>query len=139
MGRRRRQSHLDRTGRPKLQHLVLALQREGLLDRVQTSMAVAAAVPGMTRLEINPRHPADHELSRDGTGLPVTAVIRTCLVSTNSNLIELLMDEFMRCQGSLFTGLTARYVRPFVCGFVPSLEENMNPTSFQCENRPCPS
>jgi FkbM family methyltransferase len=61
-------------------NLVLALQREGLLDRVQTLKAVAAAVPGMTFLEINPRHPADHKLSRDGTGLPVTAVTLDDLV-----------------------------------------------------------
>jgi hypothetical protein len=36
--------------------------------------AVAAAVPGATSLEINQLHPADHKLSRDGTGLAVEAV-----------------------------------------------------------------
>jgi FkbM family methyltransferase len=54
--------------------LLAALAREGLLDRVHALKAVAAASPGKTFLEINPLHPADHKLSRDGTGLPVTAV-----------------------------------------------------------------
>jgi FkbM family methyltransferase len=54
--------------------LVLALKRRGLSHRVDALRAVAAAVSGMTLLEINPLHPADHKLSRDGTGLPVTAV-----------------------------------------------------------------
>ena len=54
--------------------LVAALKREGLSDRVYALQAVAAAKPGTTFLEINPLHPADHKLSRDNTGLPVTAV-----------------------------------------------------------------
>ena len=54
--------------------LVAALKREGLSDRVQALKAVAAAKSGTTFLEINPLHPADHKLSRDNTGLPVTAV-----------------------------------------------------------------
>ena len=55
-------------------NLIAALKRERLLDRVQPLQAVAAAVAGTTLLEINPLHPADHKLSRDGSGLPVTAV-----------------------------------------------------------------
>ena len=66
--------------------LVLALKREGLLDRVETLKAVAAAVPGMALLEINPLHPADHKLSRDGTGLPVTAVTLDNLVQDKGHL-----------------------------------------------------
>jgi FkbM family methyltransferase len=54
--------------------LISALKRAGLLDRVHALKAVAAAEPGMMFLEINPLHPADHRLSRDGTGLSVTAV-----------------------------------------------------------------
>jgi FkbM family methyltransferase len=60
--------------------LVLALRRKGLSDRVDAFKAVATAVPGIARLEINPLHPADHKLSRDGTGLPVTAVVLDDLV-----------------------------------------------------------
>jgi FkbM family methyltransferase len=37
------------------------------------------------RSEINPLHPADHKLSRDGTGLPVTAVTLSDLVQDKAN------------------------------------------------------
>ena len=43
-------------------------------------------LPGMTHLEINPLHPADHKLSRDGTGLPVTAVTLDELVRDKGHL-----------------------------------------------------
>jgi hypothetical protein len=42
--------------------------------------AVAAAESGMTHLELNPLHPADHKLSRDGAGQPVNAVTLDALV-----------------------------------------------------------
>jgi FkbM family methyltransferase len=60
--------------------LVAALKRKGLSDRVDALKVVAAAERGMALLEINPLHPADHKLSRDGTGLPVTAVTLDDLV-----------------------------------------------------------
>jgi FkbM family methyltransferase len=60
--------------------LVSTLKREGLLGRVDARKAVAAAERGMAFLEINPLHPADHKLSRDGTGLPVTALTLDGLV-----------------------------------------------------------
>jgi len=60
--------------------LVSALRREHLLSRVHALKAVAAAEPGSMFLEINPLHPADHKLSRDSTGLPVTAVTLDDLV-----------------------------------------------------------
>jgi FkbM family methyltransferase len=60
--------------------LVSTLRREGLLGRVDALKAVVAAERGMALLEINPLHPADHKLSRDGTGLPVTAVTLDDLV-----------------------------------------------------------
>ena len=66
--------------------LVLSLKREGLSDRVDALKAVAAAEPGTTFLEINPLHPADHKLSRDGTGLPVTAVTLDGLVPDKASL-----------------------------------------------------
>jgi FkbM family methyltransferase len=67
-------------------NLISALKREGLLDRVRPLKAVAAAVRGKMVLEINPLHPADHKLSRDGTGLPVTAVTLDDLVQDKGPL-----------------------------------------------------
>jgi FkbM family methyltransferase len=66
--------------------LVLALKRAGVMNRVDALKAVAAAAPGMMLLEINPLHPADHKLSRDGTGLPVTAVTLDDLVQDKKRL-----------------------------------------------------
>jgi FkbM family methyltransferase len=60
--------------------LILALKRENFLNRVHALKAVAAAAPGTMFLEINPVHPADHKLSRDGSGLPVPAVTLDDLV-----------------------------------------------------------
>ena len=54
--------------------LLAALDREGLQQSVRALQAVAAASTGMSRLEINPVHPADHKLSLDGTGALVDAV-----------------------------------------------------------------
>jgi len=51
-----------------------ALKREGLFGNVRALKAVAAAKAGPMFLEINQLHPADHKLSRDGTGVPVEAV-----------------------------------------------------------------
>lgn len=68
------------------QSLVSALTREGVLNRVQVLKAVAAAEPGTSFLEINPIHPADHKLSRDGAGLPVSAVTLDDLVKETGSL-----------------------------------------------------
>ena len=65
--------------------LVSALKREGLFARVRAFKAVAAAEAGNMFLEINPLHPADHKLSRDGIGLPVTAVTLDDLMRGNCN------------------------------------------------------
>ncbi|WP_181167091.1 FkbM family methyltransferase [Mesorhizobium sp. B2-8-3] len=54
--------------------LISAIEHAGFLGRVEALRAVAAAEPGTTFLEINPLYPADHKLSRNGTGVPVTAV-----------------------------------------------------------------
>ncbi|MEO8320602.1 MAG: FkbM family methyltransferase [Bradyrhizobium sp.] len=61
-------------------HLVAAIDRLGLARRVETLKAVAAAESGQIFLEINALHPADHKISRDGTGLPVDAVTLDQLV-----------------------------------------------------------
>jgi FkbM family methyltransferase len=60
--------------------LTAALDRAGLSARVRNLKAAATAVAGAARLEINPLHPADHKLSRDGTGLPVDGVTLDQLV-----------------------------------------------------------
>ena len=66
--------------------LISVLKRKGVLDRVDALKAVAAAEPGAMFLEINPLHPADHKLSRDGTGLSVTAVTLDDLVQDKGHL-----------------------------------------------------
>jgi FkbM family methyltransferase len=66
--------------------LISALKREGLLGRVRALKAVAAATSGTMFLEINPLHPADHKLSRDGTGLRVDAIALDDLVSDKGPL-----------------------------------------------------
>ncbi len=63
------------------QALIAALKREGLSGRVRAMKAVAAAAAGPMFLEINQLHPADHKLSRDGTGVAVEAVRLDDLVS----------------------------------------------------------
>ena len=87
------------------ENLIAALKRAGLGDRVQALKAVAAAEPGMTFLEINPLHPADHKLSRNGTGLPVTAVTLDGLVQDKGPLrpalvkIDVQGAEMLTLQG----------------------------------------
>jgi FkbM family methyltransferase len=71
--------------------LIAALTREGLQDRVDALKAVAAAEAGSVFLEINPLHPADHKLSRDGTGIPVKAVTLDELVPDKRRLSPALV------------------------------------------------
>jgi FkbM family methyltransferase len=66
--------------------LISALKRKGLASRVRTLQAVAAATPGPAFLEINELHPADHKLSRDGTGIAVDAVTLDALVDDKGAL-----------------------------------------------------
>jgi FkbM family methyltransferase len=66
--------------------LLAAIEREGFSGRVEPLKAVAAATPGEIFLEINPVHPADHKISRDGTGLPVHAVTLDRLVLDKAGL-----------------------------------------------------
>jgi FkbM family methyltransferase len=63
-----------------------AIGREGLSSRVTALKAVAAAAPGEIFLELNPLHPADHKISRDGAGLPVKAVTLDELVPDKTSL-----------------------------------------------------
>jgi FkbM family methyltransferase len=66
--------------------LISALKREGLLGRVRALKAVAAATSGMMFLEINHLHPADHKISRDGTGVVVEAVRLDDLIQDKGSL-----------------------------------------------------
>ncbi len=66
--------------------LSASLARAGLSGRVRALKAAAVAVAGGTLLEINPLHPADHKLSRDGTGLPVDGVRLDDLVAETGHL-----------------------------------------------------
>jgi FkbM family methyltransferase len=61
--------------------LISALKRKGLVGRVRALRAAAAAASGATFLEINSLHPADHKISRDGTGIEVDAVTLDGVVS----------------------------------------------------------
>lgn len=61
--------------------LLSALKREGVTSRVRAIRAVASAARGTALLQINQLHPADHKLSRDGTGLPVEAVTLDDLIA----------------------------------------------------------
>ena len=66
--------------------LLRALDKAGLSKRVEPLKAVAAAAAGKLSLEINPLHPADHKISRDGTGLQVNAVTLDALVPDKAKL-----------------------------------------------------
>jgi FkbM family methyltransferase len=66
--------------------LVSALKRKGLLGRVRPLRAVAAAASGAAFLEINSLHPADHKISRDGTGVAVDAITLDGVVSGKTSL-----------------------------------------------------
>jgi FkbM family methyltransferase len=87
-------------------HLVEAIGREGFSNRIETLKAVAAAEPGQIFLEINTLHPADHKISRDGTGLPVQAVTLDQLVPDKTRLrpalvkIDVQGAEMMVLQGA---------------------------------------
>lgn len=50
------------------------LIREGLIDRCRLIKAAAAERTGKAQFRINPRHPGDHKLSMDETGIAVDVV-----------------------------------------------------------------
>jgi FkbM family methyltransferase len=65
--------------------LVAAIDRQGHARRVATLKAVAADEPRQTFLEINALQPADHKISRNGTGMPVDAVTTTSWCRTRQS------------------------------------------------------
>lgn len=86
--------------------LVAATKRAGVTGKVRVLKAVAAAAAGTTYLEINPAHPADHKLSRDGTGVAVDAVRLDDLLESKGALrpslvkIDVQGAEMLVLQGS---------------------------------------
>jgi FkbM family methyltransferase len=84
-----------------------ALARANVQNRVHAIKAVAAAAPGTMFLEINPLHPADHKLFRDGSGLPVSAVTLDDLVPDKRNLRPALVKiDVQGAEMLVLTGAT---------------------------------
>jgi FkbM family methyltransferase len=87
--------------------LISVLKRKDLLDRVRALKAVAAAASGTALLEINALHPADHKLSRDGTGIAVDATTLDNLVPAKGILrpslvkIDVQGAEMLVLQGAV--------------------------------------
>jgi FkbM family methyltransferase len=90
-------------------NLVEAIEREGFSGRVEPLKAVAAATSGELFLEINPVNHADHKISRDGTGLPTSAVTLDQLVPDKAVLrpalvkIDVQGAEMMVLEGAAET------------------------------------
>jgi FkbM family methyltransferase len=107
--------------------LVEAIERQGFSSRVETLKAVAAATGGEVLLEINPVHPADHKISRDGTGLPVSAVTLDQLLQARLGLrlalvkIDVQGAEMMVLKGA---GRILKETNPAL--FVELSEEGLN-------------
>lgn len=107
--------------------LISALERAGLLGRVEALRVVAAAEPGTTFLEINSLHPADHKLSRNGTGVPVTAVTLDGLLADKGPRrpalvkIDVQGAELLTLQGMIEI---LRFARPAL--FVELSEQGLN-------------
>ena len=108
-------------------NLKSALERAQLAGRVDVRKAVAAAMPGQMLLEINPLHPADHKLSRDGTGVAVDAITLDGLVGEQGHLLLSLIKidvqgaEMLVLEGAASILKTAR---PAL--FVELHEEGLN-------------
>jgi FkbM family methyltransferase len=107
--------------------LILALEREGLSSRVRPLKAVAAADPGTMFLEINPLHPADHKLSRDGTGLPVTAVTLDGIAQDNRDLtLALIKIDVQGAEMLVLKGATGILKNAGPALFIELHEEGLN-------------
>jgi len=105
-------------------NLTAALASRGFAGRVRLIKAVAAASPGSMRIEINRLHPADHKISRDGTGLAVRAVTLDGLVGeTNPSLIKIDVQgaEMMVLEGA---GKLLRRAKPAL--FIELSEDGLN-------------
>jgi FkbM family methyltransferase len=107
--------------------LILALEREGLSSRVHPLKAVAAANPGTMFLEINPLHPADHKLSRDGTGLAVTAVTLDGIAQDNRDLrLALIKIDVQGAELLVLKGATNILKNAGPALFIELHEEGLN-------------
>jgi FkbM family methyltransferase len=107
--------------------LILALERAGLSSRVHALKVVAAACPGTAFLEINPLHPADHKLSRDGTGLAVTAVTLDGIAKDNRNLrLALVKIDVQGAEMLVLKGATDILKNAGPALFIELHEEGLN-------------
>jgi FkbM family methyltransferase len=108
-------------------NLILALEREGLSSRVHALKAVAAASPGTALLEINPLHPADHKLSRDGIGLAVTAVTLDGIAQDNRDLrLALVKIDVQGAEMLVLQGATDVLKNAGPALFIELHEEGLN-------------
>lgn len=107
--------------------LISALRREGLLSRVHPLKAVAASSPGTMFLEINPLHPADHKVSRDGTGLAVTAVTLDDIAQDNNDLrLALVKIDVQGAEMLVLKGATGVLKNAGPALFIELHEEGLN-------------
>jgi FkbM family methyltransferase len=107
--------------------LISALERAGLLSRVEALRVVAAAEPGTTFLEINPLYPADHKLSRNGTGVPVTAVTLDGLLAAKGRRRPALVKiDVQGAEMLTLQGMTEilRFARPAL--FIELSDQGLN-------------
>lgn len=107
--------------------LISALGRANVLNRVHVLKAVAAAAPGTMLLEINPLHPADHKLSRDGSGLPVSAVTLDELVQDKRHLRPALVKiDVQGAEMLVLTGASGILKLAAPALFIELHEEGLN-------------
>ena len=78
-------------------------------------------------LEINPLHPADHKLSRDGSGLPVSAVTLDDLVPDKRNLRPALVKiDVQGAEMLVLMGATGVLTTAAPALFIELHEEGLN-------------
>lgn len=114
-------------------NLASAIEREGVAHRVDVRKAVAAAAPGQMRLEINPLHPADHKLSRDGTGVVVEAVTVDGLVQESGFVPSLIKIDVQGAEMLVLEGASSVLKTTHPALFVELHEEGLNRFGTSCE------
>lgn len=107
-------------------NLTRALARDRVAGRVDVRRAVAAASPGPMMLEINPLHPADHKLSRDGTGLAVDAVTIDGLVQDSGAVPSLIKIDVQGAEMLVLEGAASVLETSHPALFVELHEEGLN-------------
>lgn len=107
-------------------NLTRALARNQVAGRVDVRKAVAAAAPGPMLLEINPLHPADHKLSRDGTGLAVEAVTVDGLVQESGSVPSLIKIDVQGAEMLVLEGAASVLRMSHPALFIELHEEGLN-------------